>query len=621
MDNKEIIDTPNELHDMQSVEHLIDVFTRDHGLRLSRSQKADLMDALQQVSGELSHATVMDVCRKRIILWTVETFLREQREKPFSRKFKDKIVDRVSRIETFMPEQFVQDVYDKQLDALRARAYSELLSRFSLYRTRRDWAVEIVNSALTNWWKSFDGNRANKGNDPELTYLRACLKTAQSDHFTLERPMDITEVRDRDGNPVADEHGDPWEIEIPVTFYEYKEIGYDRNQEDADATYSDTILDDPEDSLENASKTPLVVDQDFVSDFSSYEDSQPQDIDEVTVQAKATRELSPYGRHSDEELIRFGDRRFAAVAARHISRFYFSAGLADADRQQSLFAAVAGRVKPTLKAVGRLGDPRTANVTSESLRALNRLNVLKTSSDRMWMERAISELRRSKDKLEEEIERRLKTRRNFDPDAFRKSIPVLAAVLVDKNGKFIASTFKGAIDEVVEGRDITWDKHCEYCLFAQILDDDLRERARDGTLYVTLEPCNKRKAYLDNGEPKPKIPCSVRCVEAGLRKVFVGTYDLNPKVKERGCSIMKTAEYEFAVTGNETRAQAQDAALLASYFDKKGYAKKKVNAGLVYSIGRPIIVRPFCFDLKEEVLELNGAFLQYHERPAYHAFE
>lgn len=64
------------------------------------------------------------------------------------------------------------------------------------------------------------------------------------------------------------------------------------------------------------------------------------------------------------------------------------------------------------------------------------------------------------------------------------------------------------------------------------------EKARGGTIYVTLEPCSH---YGRTG------PCAVAIVEAGIKKVVIAALDPNPLVSGRGVRILEDAGIEVEV--------------------------------------------------------------------------
>src|SRR5512132_2695295 len=59
--------------------------------------------------------------------------------------------------------------------------------------------------------------------------------------------------------------------------------------------------------------------------------------------------------------------------------------------------------------------------------------------------------------------------------------------------------------------------------------------ARGSDLYTTLEPCN-------HWGKTP--PCSIAIIEAGVRRVFVGSRDPNPVVNGRGIAQLRRAGVE-----------------------------------------------------------------------------
>ncbi|MFC5587938.1 bifunctional diaminohydroxyphosphoribosylaminopyrimidine deaminase/5-amino-6-(5-phosphoribosylamino)uracil reductase RibD [Sporosarcina soli] len=64
------------------------------------------------------------------------------------------------------------------------------------------------------------------------------------------------------------------------------------------------------------------------------------------------------------------------------------------------------------------------------------------------------------------------------------------------------------------------------------------EKAKGGTIYVTLEPCSH---YGRTG------PCAMAIVEAGLQKVVIATLDPNPIVAGNGVKILEDAGIEVVV--------------------------------------------------------------------------
>jgi diaminohydroxyphosphoribosylaminopyrimidine deaminase / 5-amino-6-(5-phosphoribosylamino)uracil reductase len=64
------------------------------------------------------------------------------------------------------------------------------------------------------------------------------------------------------------------------------------------------------------------------------------------------------------------------------------------------------------------------------------------------------------------------------------------------------------------------------------------EKARGGTIYVTLEPCSH---YGRTG------PCALAIVEAGIKKVVIAALDPNPLVSGRGVKILEDAGIEVEI--------------------------------------------------------------------------
>lgn len=72
------------------------------------------------------------------------------------------------------------------------------------------------------------------------------------------------------------------------------------------------------------------------------------------------------------------------------------------------------------------------------------------------------------------------------------------------------------------------------------------EKARGGTIYVTLEPCSH------HGRTGP---CAVAIVEAGIKKVVIATLDPNPVVSGNGVKILEDAGIEVIIGVRQEESQ------------------------------------------------------------------
>lgn len=485
------------------------------------------------------------------------------------------------------------------------------------YKQSPDKAEEIVNTAFTKFWRSFDGSKKEgnenekEGRNPEFSYLLYCVWSAQSDAYRKENPEVVIDLIDEERKPIKNEDGRQIKLRIPSTFHEYIENAYDAGDEnDEENTFSDSILPDSEDVLPNSSRSD------------SEENSFDEDIDSVSSDSSiptiASPQLNDNSHKINDDLIKFGNNYFAPVAADQIAKFYILSGKVDLSKGRRTFIDMEQSLKPTRKFVIDSVQPALENLTVSTTYHTNRLRFFKHAAHRQWMERAILELRKSREKMLSDIKQRMKTRRNFDEVEFKNNIPLLSAVAIDKDGKLIATCFKGEKNQIKKGKDITWDKHCEYSLFTEVIQKDKIKLLDGGTLYVTLEPCNSRNPYLDGDERKPKIPCAVRCVEVGIKRIFIGSYDYNPKVRTKGEEILRTGIYTFQLDNGKI---SETLIPLKEHFDHNGYDSIQTKNEIKYKIGSPIEVIPFDFDLREEILELNACFLNHHEKEIYRKYK
>lgn len=102
--------------------------------------------------------------------------------------------------------------------------------------------------------------------------------------------------------------------------------------------------------------------------------------------------------------------------------------------------------------------------------------------------------------------------------------PKVGAVLVDREGAYFDKAHRG---ELRKG------DHGEFTLL---------ERKHPGTdlsgfmLYTTLEPCVKRNF--------PKKGCYKRCINARIKKIYIGHFDPDPRVASHGFKLLKKAGIE-----------------------------------------------------------------------------
>lgn len=238
------------------------------------------------------------------------------------------------------------------------------------------------------------------------------------------------------------------------------------------------------------------------------------------------------------------------------------------------------------------------------------------SKERQYMMSAINLLKKCRKNFYSNILPDLIKKGKTKSDVVKK-IPLLSAVATDKDDKVIKTAYKGETG--------CMDKHCEYSLLQEILDDIDKQRIVDGTLYVTLEPCNKRGYYIEGMEKKPKIPCAVRCVEAGITKIFIGTHDPDAKVNWKGAKTLKTGCYEFELDknrkpiGNEKEKLAAE--LLMQYFIDNGYSFTENNNCKIFKIGNPVKVNFFHPELALEIMKINKEFIGHREPDAYPKFD
>ncbi|MEH7335437.1 bifunctional diaminohydroxyphosphoribosylaminopyrimidine deaminase/5-amino-6-(5-phosphoribosylamino)uracil reductase RibD [Neobacillus drentensis] len=92
------------------------------------------------------------------------------------------------------------------------------------------------------------------------------------------------------------------------------------------------------------------------------------------------------------------------------------------------------------------------------------------------------------------------------------------------------------------------------------------EKAKGGTIYVTLEPCSH------HGRTGP---CAVAIVEAGLKRVVIATLDPNPIVAGNGVKILEDAGIEVIIGVREKESQQMNEVFNKFIVKKKPFVTLK----------------------------------------------
>lgn len=103
-----------------------------------------------------------------------------------------------------------------------------------------------------------------------------------------------------------------------------------------------------------------------------------------------------------------------------------------------------------------------------------------------------------------------------------KVSPKVGAAII-KDGHILGSAFRGEKEE---------GDHAEYTLFEKTLKG---QDVSGATLFTTLEPCTHRNSHKS---------CSDWIIEKGIKQVYIGILDPNPKIYNHGCVKLKNAGIE-----------------------------------------------------------------------------
>lgn len=480
----------------------------------------------------------------------------------------------------------------------------------SLSETDRD---EIKGNAKINYFEEFQDGKSNE----RYFYQQICLKNARIDWYTKT----TMEQKDVDGSPILDEKGKPTrKPKVPTVRMNENGDNNDKGEDD-ESNPNEDVKTDTVNIGNIASGDTVGIDEPDKKDtflnyleqkFNSHSQYLNDSVNRFYASAKS-QDLT-----TEEEKMRGKEvKNRIKILFEQITEIKKHLLIKGRIKILHEYEQIKQSYTPLSSSIPYPNKPELDNLSNEAKGTVDRLQYLKNAENRKWMEMAIAEMRKSKEKLDEYVS-------GWDEEKqkkFRKDTPILSSIVLDKNGKFVASYFKGKIGTPhphIKGKDITFDIHCEYCLFTKAIKEKDLHLVKEGTLYVTLEPCNKRGFWLDGDEEKPKIPCAVRCLEAGLKKVFIGTKDDNKVVMNKGRAILESGKYIFKIKNGkitgETDKELKAEGLLEEYFKEKNYPSEDIEDKRVYTIGKSVEVHDFDPDLIEEVRLLNSEFLRQHSR-------
>ncbi|QUW23817.1 bifunctional diaminohydroxyphosphoribosylaminopyrimidine deaminase/5-amino-6-(5-phosphoribosylamino)uracil reductase RibD [Sporosarcina sp. Marseille-Q4063] len=97
------------------------------------------------------------------------------------------------------------------------------------------------------------------------------------------------------------------------------------------------------------------------------------------------------------------------------------------------------------------------------------------------------------------------------------------------------------------------------------------DKARGGTIYVTLEPCSH---FGRTG------PCAVAIVEAGIKKVVIATLDPNPVVAGNGVKILEDAGIEVVIGVMEEESRKMNEVFNKFIVEQKPFMTMKAGSAL-----------------------------------------
>ncbi|MFB7263023.1 deaminase [Streptomyces nojiriensis] len=146
----------------------------------------------------------------------------------------------------------------------------------------------------------------------------------------------------------------------------------------------------------------------------------------------------------------------------------------------------------------------------------------------------------------------------------------IGAVLARPNGTVISTGYRGESGASDHAEALAVRK-------AQELGEDIG----GATAYVTLEPCA-------NLESKTKEDCSTILVNSGVRRVFIGGYDTNPRIYRLGWKNLRDAGVELRDFPPDLRRQVQElgSERQDDFLERRGRVKGRAKFDYTLNDGR-----------------------------------
>lgn len=480
-------------------------------------------------------------------------------------------------------EIYVETAHDNKFFQMVTECEYWLRRRFSSVLS--DYDIDcIIIKATDRWRLKFNANESSKWGRPEFEFLKLMTKNVLSD-YTKKHSLQT--------------------VPIEALGYELEDSKdyFDKNEEMMDAEAEREEVDREFVDTNSAFSRPIKFGEKFFPHHGF--------IEIFRYYALTDKLIFPDDRHEIQaRVVHEGGRpAYTEIIEPKVKPDY--------QHDKDAFIKMHEQLMPDSGPIGLL------NLNDTPAFYKRRWEILRGSDTIRWMELAISKLRESKEK-------KILDLTNFKgTDSDRREIekaPLLSCVVVCTDGRFF-TCYKGQDTE--PGRQanpaLHWKRHCEYSLFVHVVKEENMHLLEGGTLYVTLEPCNKRNPIgIGEGEEgQPKIPCAVRCVEAGLANIYLGSFDYHERVLGKGREILETGTYRFKLINGKHVGQ-NDKEIRGAELLEKYFAEKKKHPLLsssddhrTYRIGKPANVYLFDEELRYEVYNLNSEFQRKHKPEAF----